>query len=263
MTAKLTAPARATPAALIVGAQRCGTTSLFGYMRRHPRIVPPTRKEVHFFDTHFANGLDWYRGHFPLKVELAYRQAITLEATPYYIFHPRALQRMKRILRGARIIVLLRSPTERAISHYFHEVRWGHESLPMLEAFAKEEARLEGEIEKLEADETYQSFTHRHFSYKSRGVYVDQIKDCFEVFGRENVHIIQSEVMFESPQPVLNEVYGFLGLPPFAPEVLVRRGKPGGYAKDDISEEAHRSLQDYFEPHNQRLYQLLSTDFGW
>ena len=263
MTARLTAPRRATPEALIVGAQRCGTTSLFGYLRAHPRIVPPTVKEVHFFDTHFAKGLDWYRGHFPLKIELAYRQAITLEATPYYIFHPRALQRIKLMLPRARIIVLLRSPIERAISHYFHEVRWGHERLPMLEAFAQEEDRLEGEIDKLQADETYQSFNHQHFSYKSRGVYVDQIQRCFEGFGRENVHIIQSEVMFKSPRPALNNVFEFLGLPPFFPEVLVRKGRAGGYARDDVPEEAYRGLQEYFPPHNQRLYQLLGRDFGW
>jgi hypothetical protein len=263
MTAKLTAPRRATPAALIVGAQRCGTTSLFGFMHKHPRIVPPTVKEVHFFDTYFAKGLDWYRGHFPLKIELVFKQAITLEATPYYIFHPRALQRIKLMLPGARIIVLLRSPIDRAISHYFHAVRWGQETLPILDAFAQEEARLEGELEKLHADETYQSFAHRQFSYKSRGVYVDQIERCFEVFGREGVHIIQSEVMFKSPRSVLDEVYGFLGLPPFSPEVFVRKGRPGGYTKDDVPDEVYRSLRDYFEPHNQRLYELLGREFGW
>ena len=263
MTERLTAPRRATPDALIVGAQRCGTTSLFGYLRAHPKIVPPTVKEVHFFDTHFEYGLDWYRGHFPLKMQLAYGQAMTLEATPYYIFHPRALQRIKLLLPGARIIVLLRSPSDRAISHYFHEVRKGHESLPMLDAFAKEEDRLEGELKRLQADESYQSFAHRHFSYKSRGVYIDQIERCFELFGREKVHVIHSELMFRSPQSVLNGVYGFLGLPPFTPEVLVRRGRPGGYAREDVPDGAHQSLRIFFAPHNQRLYQLVGRDFGW
>lgn len=260
---RVTAPGRATPGAIIVGTQRSGTTSLFGYLLAHPKITPSTKKEVHYFDLNFVRGLNWYREHFPLRMELAYRRKISIEASPYYIFHPRALRRIKLVLPRAKIIVLLRNPTERAISHYFHEVRKGREGLPMLDAFAQEEDRLEGELKRLQADETYQSLAHQHFSYKSRGVYADQIERCFELFGRENVHIIHSEVMFRSPQSVLDDVFGFLGLPPFSPEVLVRRGRPGGYAKQDVPGEAHQSLRDFFAPHNQRLYQLLGMDFGW
>ncbi len=116
---RLTSGSRRLPDFIILGAQRAGTSSLYYYLSQHPQILPAVRKELHFFDDHYRRGLGWYRSQFPTR---GARGTITGEATPYYLSHPHAPARIQRLLPQARLIVLLRNPVERAISHYFFEV---------------------------------------------------------------------------------------------------------------------------------------------
>ena len=68
-TGRLTASARMTPSFLIVGAQRCGTTSMYKTLSQHPMVLPAVlHKGAHYFDTGYGHGPAWYRGHFPLHV---------------------------------------------------------------------------------------------------------------------------------------------------------------------------------------------------
>ncbi|HVD33452.1 MAG TPA: hypothetical protein VNC19_07735, partial [Gemmatimonadales bacterium] len=58
----MTGPLRGLPSALIIGAQRSGTTSLFNYLVQHPDVLPPLGKEIHYFDFLYDRGLRYYRG---------------------------------------------------------------------------------------------------------------------------------------------------------------------------------------------------------
>src|SRR5262249_6973540 len=112
--------ARMLPSFLIVGAERCGTTSLYHTLRLHPAVFGTTmhKQEVHFFDTKYHRGLAWYQSHFPLRVRVrlaAHGMAPqTFEASPYYMFHPLAPERIYRDLPGVKLLVLVRDPVERA-----------------------------------------------------------------------------------------------------------------------------------------------------
>ncbi|MBD3227637.1 MAG: hypothetical protein GF329_05560, partial [Candidatus Lokiarchaeota archaeon] len=53
------------PDFIIIGAQRCGTTSLYNYLINQPTIVPAFLKELHFFDNNYNKGLHWYKRQFP------------------------------------------------------------------------------------------------------------------------------------------------------------------------------------------------------
>src|SRR5216683_59343 len=69
---RLTAWARMLPGFLIVGAQRCGTTSMYRTLSQHPAVLKAVlHKGVHYFDTDYEHGLAWYRGHFPLRARAA------------------------------------------------------------------------------------------------------------------------------------------------------------------------------------------------
>ncbi len=93
---RLTCRIRLMPDFIIIGSQRCGTTSLFNYLLKHPCIAPSFKKEVHFFDNKFGRGINWYRAQFPTFLYRYYarliqkRDLITWEKSPYYIFHPLA-----------------------------------------------------------------------------------------------------------------------------------------------------------------------------
>ncbi|MBI3910658.1 MAG: sulfotransferase domain-containing protein [Armatimonadetes bacterium] len=266
---RLTAPARLLPDFIIIGGQRCGTTSLYRYLIRHPGVVPALKKEVHFFDNNFGKGIHWYRAHFPWALQRAYarqalhRDMITGEASPYYIFHPLAPHRIAATIPHVRLIALLRNPIDRAYSHYQKEVWKGRESLSFEEAIEQEPKRLRGEREKIIENGDYQSIIYRRFSYLSRGVYADQIEAWQDLFPREQILMLKSEDLYRDPSATLHRVLAFLRLPDLP------GWQPEGYrqynrhAYPEMEGATRKRLAEYFAPHNRRLYELLGADFGW
>ncbi|WP_413275998.1 sulfotransferase family protein [Floridanema evergladense] len=244
------------PNFIIIGAQKCGTTSLYQYLIEHPQIVPGSQKEVHFFDLNFAKGLDWYRQQFkPLSQGL-----ITGEASPYYIFHPLVAQRVYELFPQVKLIALLRNPVERAISHYYHEVRLGFEKLGLEDAIAQESARLKGETAKMVADETYYSYNHQHYTYLSRGIYVEQLKHWMQFFPKEQFLVLPSEKLYNQPNTTLNQVLEFLQLPSYQ---LTKYDKYNSGEYPAVTQEIRQQLQAYFQPYNQQLEEFLGGKFDW
>lgn len=252
--------AGALPDFIIIGAQKAGTTFLYHLLSQHPYVEPAAKKEVHYFDTGFDKGVDWYRSHFPQQTWRDEQRVLTGEASPYYLYHPHAARRVAETVPDARLIVLLREPVERAYSDYQHKAREGRDRLDFQEAIETEEERLLGERERMLEDESYQSSEYRRFSYLSRGVYVDQLKDWHEFFDREQLLVLESGELFNDPNKTFGRVLEFLGLPECRPEISDVRNE-GEYEPLDPS--IRRRLEEYFEPHNRRLYEYLGKDFGW
>ena len=215
----LTAAARALPSFLIAGGQRCGTTSLFKAVRQHPNVLPPVlHKGVHFFDVNYDQGIDWYRGHFPLRATarrhgVAGRPALTGESSPYYLFHPQAASRISRTLPDVKVLVLVRDPVSRAHSAHAHEMARGFERLPFQEAIEREDERVAADLERMQADPTYESFDVQHHAYVARGRYADQIDRMASALSADQVLVIDSGRFFTDPEPQVARVFDFLGLP--------------------------------------------------
>ncbi len=256
-----TSALRVLPDFLIIGAQKGGTTSLYAYLSAHPNIAPALEKEVHFFDYNFSRGEAWYRAHFPTQLE-KWRGTflMTGEASPYYLFHPRATLHAKQIVPHAKLIVLLRNPVERAYSQYHHQVRLGLEELSFEEAIDQEPARLAGEFEKLISDDEYYSFNYQNYSYLARGMYADQLTRWFKFFPRQQFLILESQAFYAQPAPTLERALDFLGAPRWQPATF-RVENDGAYPA--INPDTRAMLVEFFAPHNARLYELLNVDFDW
>lgn len=262
----LTSPIRLMPDFIIIGAQRCGTTSLYNYLTTHPCIVPAVMKEIHFFDLNFRKGVTWYRAHFP---SLLYRyfvkqrqgqDIITGEASPYYFLHPLVPKRVSEILPRVKLIALLRNPVDRAYSHYYQMVGYGDEPLSFEDAIQREAERLSNEVEKIVADENYYSFNHQVYSYLARGIYIDQLKVWRSFFPKNRILILKSEDFFTNPQAIFKQILVFLELPNWEPKEP-RKYNQSKYPKMNAT--TRKRLLSYFEPHNQRLYEYLGVNFGW
>jgi hypothetical protein len=254
----------ALPDFVIIGTQKGGTTYLYHLLGQHPLVQPAASKELHFFDLFYEEGIEWYRRCFPAPRWEDGRRTITGEASPYYLFHPYAAERMAKVVPEARLIALLRNPVDRAYSLYQQQVKKGHETLKFEEAMEAEEARLRSERGRMLEDEHLASFEHQHFSYLSRGIYVDQLPRWFRFFGREQLLVLKSEDFFENPIETLQVVLEFLGLPEWEPEDsgLENKRNAGEY-EGGMNPSTRRRLEEYFEPHNKRLYDFLGVDFGW
>lgn len=114
------------PNFLILGAMKAGTTSLAYWLAEHPDVFLAPGKELFFFNVpqRWELGVDWYRRQFAGSEGAIARG----EATPGYLGHPRAAERIAETLPGVRLIALLRHPADRAYSQYWHNRAMGTET---------------------------------------------------------------------------------------------------------------------------------------
>jgi hypothetical protein len=255
------------PDFIIIGAQKGGTTSLYHYLIQHPQILGSHIKELQFFSTHYNRGVDWYKACFPantnknLRIKLLEKPVISGEGSPLYLFHPKSPQLISDLLPNVKLIVLLRNPVDRLISHYHHMVKIGRETLPLTEAVAQEEVRLAGELEKIQADPNYSVYTYGTFSYKARGRYIEQLERYTGYFKKEQMLILNSEYFFANPQSEYEKVLKFLGV---ETRILsnAKTENKGSYKKDEFGA-LRQELGEYFKPYNEKLYQFIGEDYGW
>lgn len=252
------------PDFIIIGAQRSGTTSLHSYLSQHPQIIPPFEKEIHFFNgglipdiDNYVRGKKWYSAHFPLRLCLKPNK-ITFEATPLYLFNPLSAKRIFDLVPNVKIIALLRNPTERAISQYFHKVKGGRENLCIQSAFEKEEER----INPLIRNKDYKNDYFIHFSYKQRGMYKLQIERYYRYFSKDQIYLLQSENFFTDPEGSLKRIFEFLKI---ESNVKIRNLKPKNVSKNryKVPPFVYEYLNDFFFHHNELLYKYINEKFEW
>jgi hypothetical protein len=267
MAGRMTWPARTLPAFLIVGAQRCGTTSMYRALSQHPLVLKAfLHKGVHFFDENYRRGLGWYQGHFPLRAHArqagrsAGAMAMTFESSPYYMFHPLAAERIARDLPGVKLLVLVRDPVERAYSAHAHELARGYETEPFERALELESSRLAGEAERIMAEPAYLSHSHQHHAYRARGHYIEQIDRLERLFGREQMHVLDAAAFWADPEPSFRAVLGFLGLPYHSGIAFERHNSR---PRSPMPETVRKELEEHFRPYDERLATWLGEKLSW
>lgn len=107
------------PGFLIIGAGKCGTSSLYHYLIGHPRVLPASEKQVHYFRYYANRDLQWYYQHFPTtKSFLSSGALMTGEAAPGYIPYPEVSHLVAQRMPGPKILTIAREPLDRAWSSY-------------------------------------------------------------------------------------------------------------------------------------------------
>ncbi|WP_432479614.1 sulfotransferase domain-containing protein [Nocardioides sp. GXQ0305] len=248
------------PTFLIAGAQKCGTTSLAGAVRKHPEVHLSRRKELHFFDRRFDRGLDWYESQFTPKRH----HTQVGEATPAYMYDAAARERLTKTLPDARIVIILRNPVDRAYSHYWHKRRLGDEPLPTFEeAIAAEPERRARDAVRARIG----------FAYVDRGHYIDQIEDLVARHDRELVHVLLLDDLVGDRVATMRSLLEFLDVDPGPAETLeVRKRNPYRVTTDEgttesveytpMSPETRARLTDVYAGSNARLAEFLGRDLS-
>lgn len=261
---RLSASFRPLPSCIIAGAQKAGTSTLYSWLIQHPDVSGALRKEVHYFDgglnprkDNFWCGPSWYKAHFPLSWGYGGRHHF-VEASPSYLFVPWVPRRIKEVLPSVKIILVLRNPTERAISNYFHEVKAGRETRSIVNALCRSEEFTERDLE-IGSDSFYRAL---YFSYKERGIYVRQIKRYMEIFKNEQIHILGSNSLFKYPDPTLQRVFGFLNV---ETDFRIQDKQPSNVnpIKKHVPQDVYDYLNNFYRPYNDELLELLSGRVFW
>ena len=187
------------PNLLVIGAQKCGTTSLHRYLDAHPEIAMSDPKELDFFvehedrprylvDGNWHRGVDWYASHFPDHVP------VRGEASPNYTAYPsvpEVPERAAGIVPDARLVYLVRDPIERIVSHYLHRVGASREGRPLDEVLADRDDAAR---------------------YVDRSRYAMQVERWLEHFPGERLLVIAQEDLRADAPSVLRRVFRFLSV---------------------------------------------------
>jgi len=189
------------PNFFIIGAPRCGTSSLYSYFNEIQEIFMSSVKEPQYFAPNYPKNdglkpiLD-KKKYLKLFSGVKNQNAIG-EASTSYLWDPQTPGLIHSVIPNARIIVMLRDPVERAFSHYLIHVFAGIEKLPFQQA-----------IEKILED-----FDPRTSNrYLHGGLYSEQIKRFLDTFGSNKLKIIIFEEFINDPKTVVKNVLNFIGV---------------------------------------------------
>lgn len=120
------------PEVIFVGPTKCGTTWIDAYLRTRGEVVLPEQtKETFFFDKVFERGTGWYEAQFPARAGLC------VEVAPSLFHKPAARAAVAATVPEVHVVIMLRDPWERAVSHYFHYRKAGEETCPITEMAEK------------------------------------------------------------------------------------------------------------------------------
>lgn len=200
---------------MLGGAQKAGTTALARYLSGHPALVLPRSKEAHVFDSQEFDDLWGPREideRFAVHFDSTKGDRLRGDATPITMFHPTLVARVARYNPAMKWLILLRDPVERAISHYFMERGRGLEARSLFAAVALEQWRLR----KHGGDWSLNS-PLRVCSYVARSRYATQLSVLNAHFPREQLLLLRSADLAQSPEELLAKVTAFLGVETKAP----------------------------------------------
>ena len=233
---------------LICGTQKGGTTALADYLRLHPELHIPARKELHFFDNESHDWLHPPYWQYHRCCRHSHPGQLWGDATPITMWWDPAPARIWRYNPSIRLVVCLRNPISRAYSHWSMEHARGKEPFKFDDALMMELSRSRTSLPSQD----------RRYSYVDRGYYVHQIKRLWRFFGKESVLILRQEDLLEKPRHCLNKVCDHLGvhrMPPFDPQL-----SRVGVQRKPMSSWARQYLHDCFDGEISTLQAMLGWD---
>ncbi|NMG60155.1 sulfotransferase [Geitlerinema sp. P-1104] len=245
------------PNFLIIGAAKCGTTSLYRYLEQHPEIYMSRNKEPKFFALEGADldsftgpgDASWLKnqtitdlGNYETLFEGVKDEKAIGEASTIYLYSPNCPQTIKHYIPDAKLIVLLRQPIQQAFSMFLHHLRSGfyQEYLAENEPSYLEQHFAEDFLKSDELDDTWLY----HWHYKQMGAYYSQLKRYLDVFERHQIKVFLFQDLKQNPTQLLRETFEFLGVDSdFVPPNLTKKYN------------AHKDLNQ--KPKNKAVHQFL------
>ncbi|SFF93068.1 sulfotransferase family protein [Blastococcus tunisiensis] len=241
-----TTPAGALPTLVIIGAMKCGTTSLHRYLDLHPEVAMSGHKELNFFfgpvdgepdpmRGNWARGVDWYAARFDPAA------AVRGEASPGYTSpdHPEVAGRMASVVPDARLVYAVRDPVDRAVSQYWHHRREG------TEARGPEEALLDPRSQ-----------------YVARGRYLERLAPFLSAGFADRVAVVAQEDLRDRPRATMRRLFAWLGVDEghWSPGMAERRNSAPEPARP-LSAAVRDGLRDAVRDDADRLREFTGQAF--
>ena len=260
----ITGPMRILPDFLIIGAKRCGTTSLYYHLPEHPCIAKSHHDSMGFFNDNFHLGLNWYRSFFPTNfykksLKSKFQKLLAFDVTTGYIEKEFTADNIYQTKPDMKIISILRNPVDRAYSQYHLDVREKVETRSFEQAITEEIDELKRK-DLASHNNADRRFLSGKSNYLKKGLYALQLKYWFKIFPRENLLILSTEEFESNQQAVYNKIFKFLDISSF--EVKdTKKMRKANYVK--MNNKTRQTLLEFFRPQNEELFQMINIRFEW
>lgn len=177
------------PNLIIIGAQKCGTTSLHYYLSLHPQIRMSREKELNFFikERNWHKGIEWYKSNFTTKAKIYGESSPNYTNYPFFMGVP---ERMCSVVPEAKLIYIVRDPIDRITSHYVYNYANSHENRTIAEALAY--------------------FDNNPYVYRSK--YCMHLEQYLKYFENTRILIITQEDLYTQRRKTLQEIFRFLDI---------------------------------------------------
>ncbi|MBZ9652273.1 sulfotransferase family protein [Psychroflexus montanilacus] len=190
---------RLTPNFFIVGTPKSGTTSLFYYLQEHPEVFLPKIKEPHFFsypeveNTYYKVKIVKSKNEYFDLFESKKDYKAVGDLSTSYLFNSKSAERIYHFNPNSKIIMVLRNPVERALSHYLMDINLGYIKVPLQEVINNKE-----------------KYKQHYNEYIEPGFYDQQIISYKNYFNDDQILIILSDNLFKNTSKSLNKIFDFL-----------------------------------------------------
>lgn len=218
--------------AFLIGAAKCGTTSVSRWLDQNPQICLSRPKEPIFFEADFDRGVHYYHSTYFSH----YRgEQLLLDARHRNMFLPYVPERVAIVEPFPLLIAIVREPVTRAYSHWWHHFCRGQELLSFEDAVeenlhmlavGRDFTGVEGIAlwtKNLERDS--RGVTQRGFgvrTYVDSGYYAPQLKQYLDLFGSNQLHVMFLEELAVDPETHLKELAHFLRIPLHSATLAIR-----------------------------------------
>ena len=193
---------------LLIGAEKAGCTSVHHYLAQHPEVFLSRKQGANFFscgDMDLSGRFGYEPSTYTLTLEAYQRlfwpvrqEAAIGEASPSYLCHRRAAERIRDYLPAVRLIALLRQPAERAYSHFlFNRKQILEELEDFRDALAAE-------------DERVARGWHYRYHYRRNGFYYEQLSHYYALFPRHQLLVLLYDDLVADSATVLRQMFQFL-----------------------------------------------------
>jgi len=242
------------PDFLIIGSMKCATSAIYEYLCYHPKVLDRKPKEIHFYTNNFQKGYNWYYSFFKEKTS----GYLVGEASPSYFDRCYDYQIPQLILQdfpSIKIILSLRNPTQRAISHFY-------------------DLKNKGKLDENYTVEDYFSYTNiNKFQNKQRkelppyltailkiGQYSNRLPYWLDIYNlNNNIIIVNQSKLEQATATTMKEIYEFLNLEPISNEINYQKFYTKNYPK--IPKIVYDNLDAFYQPYNLHLSKILGEEF--
>lgn len=199
------------PNLFIMGAPKCGTTTLYKWLEQNHAIGSPKIKEPHYYYNPYGNNSTAEK-YFSIYGELDRTYQYYIDASVWYLFSESAAEKILRDSPEAKFVVCLRNPIELAPSLHNQKIASGHEAIDEFRsAFRLNQERSNGKFTGIMS--LPKSADPKHMAYREACLLGRQLDSLFRTVSKERVFICFLDDMAKHPESIYADICDFLGVP--------------------------------------------------